>query len=433
MLSIEQFERAQSWPRSQRVELYFDLECFPYQRDVVDDPAQKKAWNAARRSGKTTVAGAIPAVRAIEVPGSESAVFAPSATQAKRMFEATKEYLERGTRGIEGLSIAKDNETEYRLNTGSKVFCATLGSDTARGAGPECIVIDEAAHGVTEETLNRVVRPMTLTHDDYEIIATSTPLGKTSVFYDITRPESTWSAHHATAYENPKADRDELAALREELDEISFSMEYLAEFADDGSSYLPESLVDPCVASSGTSLTPTPGAFTWLLVDPARHGADHSAYLAIDERGVVFHTETVPRESVPLTVDKTRSLDERFGFGTVLVDASAGASDVATREFSNCSSMKFSTKRKESYYQTLRRLLEAGALTLPDSEESALVDELTNLGFDFTTDGLLRVHARGNARDDLADALAMGAYALDRDIRVSRSYSGTQAQLHSSA
>lgn len=427
MLGIEQFERAQAWPRSQRVELYFDLKPFGYQADVLDDGSQKLAWNAARRSGKTTVAGAIPACRAIERPGSESAVFAPSATQAKRMFESTKGYLETAVRGIDGLSFAKMNETEYRLNTGSKVFCATLGSDTARGAGPECIVIDEVAHGVSEDTVNRVVRPMTLTHDDYEIVATSTPLGKSGWFYSATRPDSSWSAHHATAYDNPLADRDELAKLRTELDGISFAMEYLAEFQEDGSSYLPEDVVDPCVSTADLVGRGT----TWLLVDPARHGADRSAYIALDERGVVFHTETVARESTPMTMNKIRALNERFGVSTILVDASSGASDEAVAEFDHASSMKFSTKRKQDYYQTLRRLLEARRLTLPAGSD--LVDELTDLAFDFTADGLLRVHARPNSRDDLADCLAMGAYALDHGLVVNRSYSGTRAQLHSSA
>ena len=90
MLSLNQFERARRWPRSQRVELYFDLRPFDYQADILDDGSAKLAWNAARRSGKTTVAVAIPALRVIERPGSESAVFALSKTQAKRMFEATK-------------------------------------------------------------------------------------------------------------------------------------------------------------------------------------------------------------------------------------------------------------------------------------------------------------------------------------------------------
>jgi hypothetical protein len=427
MLTKDQFERAREWPRSARFELYFDLQLFGYQREFVDDVARKKAWNAARRSGKTTVAGAIPALAAIEDPGSESAVFAPSATQAKRMFEETKGYLETAVRGIEGLSLTKTNETEYRLNTGSKAYCATLGSETARGAGPSTICIDEVAHGVTEADVNRVVRPMTLTHDDYEIVLTSTPRGKSSFFYDATRAESAWSEHHATAFDNPLADRDELETLREELDSISFAMEYLAEFADDGSSYLPEALVDPCV--SGDVLAAR--GRTWLLVDPARHGSDRSAYLAIDERGVVFHTETVDRESTPMTMDKIRALNERFAPDAVLVDASSGASDEAVAEFDHARPMKFSTKRKQDYYQTLRRLLEARRLTLP--ADSDLADELTDLAFDFTVDGLLRVHARPNSRDDLADACALAAYALDRDLVVNRSYCGTQAQLHSSA
>jgi hypothetical protein len=426
MLSIEQFDRAREWPRSARFKLYFDLQLFGYQREFVDDVARKKAWNAARRSGKTTVAGAIPALAAIEDPGSESAVFAPSTTQAKRMFEETKGYLEAAARGIEGLSLTKTNETEYRLNTGSKVYCSTLGSETARGAGPECIVIDEAAL-TDENSITRVVRPMTLTHSDYEIVATSTPRGKSGWFFDATREDSSWSSHHATAFDNPLADRDELAALREELDSISFSMEYLAEFADDGSSYLPEELVDPCV--SGDVLAAR--GRTWLLVDPARHGSDRSAYLAIDERGVVFHAETVDRESTPMTMDKIRALNERFAPDAVLVDASSGASDEAVAEFDHARSMKFSTKRKQDYYQTLRRLLEARRLTLP--ADGDLTDELTDLAFDFTADGLLRVHARPNSRDDLADACALAAYALDRDLVVNRSYSGTQAQLHSSA
>ena len=43
MLSIEQFERAQAWPRSDRVRLFFDLDPFDYQADVLDDPARQLA------------------------------------------------------------------------------------------------------------------------------------------------------------------------------------------------------------------------------------------------------------------------------------------------------------------------------------------------------------------------------------------------------
>ena len=52
MLSLEQFERARDFQRSERVQIYFDLHPFDYQAGFLDDRAAKKAWNAARRSGK---------------------------------------------------------------------------------------------------------------------------------------------------------------------------------------------------------------------------------------------------------------------------------------------------------------------------------------------------------------------------------------------
>lgn len=418
MLTLDHFEELQRWPRADRIEVLFGLSAYDFQRDILNDAtAAQKAWNAGRRAGKTTTASAVPALWVIEHADEDAAVFAPSAKQADEMFRLTRRYLDTAVPAIPGLSIETANKTEYELSNGSRAYSLTLGNETSRGRGPSCVVVDEAAL-VPYDTIPRVVQPMLLDHEEYELWLCSTPRGKGSYFHEACENLDSFSTHHATAYDKPTVDHARLDAIKAEVSAVVWKTEYLAQFADDGDSFLPESVVDPCVAATDSPATPS--SRVWVAVDPARRGADASAYVAIDSTGTVFYADTVATETVPETIGRMRDLDHRLDPRAILVDNSQGVGETAAADpaLSNVCPFKFSLKAKHDYYTNLSRLLEGRDISLAAGREDtdALVRELTNLEYSYTSSSNLRIHARGSGHDDLADAAALAAYGYHHQV-----------------
>jgi hypothetical protein len=420
-LTDEWADRIVRLPRSKRVEALFGFEPVePYQRDLLDNPSQKKVVGWGRRSGKTETCGAIGAEAALRLAGEDVAIYAPYAETAKEMFRVAVAHLESmGMHGVVG--VETDNKITWELANGTRLIARTLGSEAQRGKGPKVILIDEAAL-VAKETITRVVRPMTITHSDYELILTSTPKGKRGYFWEKWN-DSGWWQSHVTCWENPYAQEDILEEIKAEEDALTWQQEYLAEFIEHGNAYLPSDLVAACMPGRHDNLAPEEiptverqGSRVWLAVDPATGGKDRAVYTSIDEYGNVFDVLSYDEQKTTNIVGTIRALHEEHNYRAALVEKNAigegvvdfGELTLPVRPFTSTS------KSKASLYKTLRRYLEDGELTLPNHER--LYIESTSLVFDHTSGGILRVQHPPGGHDDFPDSLALAVWAWHNDL-----------------
>jgi predicted phage terminase large subunit-like protein len=177
----------------------------------------------------------------------------------------------------------KANKTEMRIElvTGGKIDFWTLeDQDAGRGRKYARIVIDEAAHArYLKEAWERAISP-TLTDYQGEAWFISTPNG-INFFHELYQrgldpDQPDWQSWHMPTTVNPFISGEEVSRYREELPELVFRQEYLAEFVTFGAGLVkPDMIIE----------TPPPRGLPVVLgVDLAiseKQGADFTAIVAM--------------------------------------------------------------------------------------------------------------------------------------------------------
>jgi predicted phage terminase large subunit-like protein len=259
------------------------------QRRVVDTPARFKVVSAGRRFGKTLLAIEwLTLMRGGAIDGMPVAFFSPTYKLLLDVWGDMERTLKPVTR--------KSNRTEMRIEliTGGVIDFWTLeDQDAGRGRKYARLVIDEAAHArYLKNAWEQAISP-TLTDYGGEAWFISTPKGM-NYFYELFKrgddPEySDWVSFHMPTSVNPHIDPAEIEQKRNELPDLVFRQEYLAEFVTFGGGLVkPEMIIDaPC--PSGLPIV--------LGVDLAiseRAGADYTAIVALardSETGIIYVKE----------------------------------------------------------------------------------------------------------------------------------------------
>lgn len=204
------------------------------QKEVITNNRRYKLLNWGRRSGKTTVVGYEIFTTLWNEEGLVS-YFAPTFSDARDIaWDIYKEILEPIT--------VKTNESLLEIEVkNSKGTTSTLrmygweavkNRDKGRGVENNLVVLDEVAFfPMFQDKFDKVIEPTLLTTKG-RLIMCSTPNGFNH-FYELAQKaqgDSDWFYSHATSYDNPFNDFDELERLKRTKTDDAFSQEYLADF-----------------------------------------------------------------------------------------------------------------------------------------------------------------------------------------------------------
>ena len=119
------------------------------------------------------------------------------------------------------------SQMRVRFHNGSTMyFKGSDNPDSLRGRSITLYIADEAAFH-KPDTWNLVVRP-SLSDRKGEAIMISTPNGR-NWFYDIYNQDR-WSSYHWTTASNTLIDAEEIEMAKEEMSDVDFRQEYMAEF-----------------------------------------------------------------------------------------------------------------------------------------------------------------------------------------------------------
>jgi predicted phage terminase large subunit-like protein len=259
------------------------------QRRVLGSTARYRVVSAGRRFGKTLMSIEwLTLMKNGAIDGWPVAFFSPT---YKLLLDVWSD-MERTLKPI----TSKINKTEMRLEliTGGKIDFWTLADqDAGRGRKYKRIVIDEAAHArYLKDAWERAIAP-TLTDYQGEALFISTPNGM-NFFHDLyQRGERAdypdWASFHMATAVNPHIKPEEIERARQDLPDLVFAQEYLAEFITFGAGLVkPEMLID----------APAPSGLPVVLgVDLAiseKQGADWTAIVAMSRdpaTGIVYIRE----------------------------------------------------------------------------------------------------------------------------------------------
>jgi len=218
----------------------------PHARQVefIDSPAKRKIIRAGRRSGKT-VGAAILGVKAF-LAGRRVLYAAPTAEQTGRFwYEVTRSLAEPIKAGI----YHKD-ETEHFIElpgTEQRIKAKTAwNANTLRGDYADLLLLDEWQL-MAEDTWEEVGAPMLLDNNgDVVFIYTPPSLHSSGVskardplhapkLFKKAEGDKTdrWAAFHFASRENPHISKDALLDITQDMSQLSYRQEILAEDVDE--------------------------------------------------------------------------------------------------------------------------------------------------------------------------------------------------------
>lgn len=204
----------------------------PTQAEVAGDRHRFRVVDCGRRWGKTTLAIDTMIGCAVYKPDARIAYIAPTFQQARDIAWAQlkKDVSKAG-------ATINESRLEIKIPNNFKgesliILRGWESIETLRGQLFDLIILDEVASMRNfQSSWNEVVRP-TLTDRVGEAMFISTPKGFNH-FYDLfnmQEKDTDYKSFHYTSYQNPHIPSEELDKARQEVGEIRFGQEYLADF-----------------------------------------------------------------------------------------------------------------------------------------------------------------------------------------------------------
>ena len=198
------------------------------QLQVMADAKRYNVLKIGRRFGKTTMSVNNLIIRpALE--GFPVAYYAPTYKDLDEVWQELKTML------MPIISGKNEQTKQLRLISGGVIDCWSLDNpDSGRGRKYKRVVIDEVEKSKKfKEAWQGAIMPTLL---DYKGDAwlLSTPKFGDTYFKELHKRggESGWAAFNLSTYDNPHIDREEIDELRNQLDDLSFRCEILAEDVD---------------------------------------------------------------------------------------------------------------------------------------------------------------------------------------------------------
>lgn len=205
------------------------------QSEVINSDKRYKLLNWGRRSGKTSIIAYEAFITLYNIDKALVSYYAPTASDARDIaWEIFKETF--------GSAVISTNEVLLEIKIRNKHrgestlrlagWEAVKNRDKGRGVENDLVILDEVAfYPNFHELFEKVIEPTLLTSKG-RLILTSTPNGFNHFYdkYNEALNNPMWFVSHATSYDNPHNDPDELTRLRKEKDQDVFAQEYMADF-----------------------------------------------------------------------------------------------------------------------------------------------------------------------------------------------------------
>jgi hypothetical protein len=251
----------------------FGIDLWPMQRqwlEAVEQGPRIHIWACGRRSAKTTTAAIVglwdclfrPHLSECVLPGEQrhAVAVAVNVKQARLFVSQAKAIVSQSPLLSDMISNETEDSIEFKNGTVLSAFACS--SRSARGWPISTLLLDEAAHFLTEsegpQTADRIweaLVPSTAQFPEARVIVASTPYGEDGLFPRLFKaavdgvPDMV-AQHATTAQCNPTITAAFLA-LEQARDPDSFHYEYEAQFLGGGGAYLNEDVIGSAVIDRG--------------------------------------------------------------------------------------------------------------------------------------------------------------------------------------
>ncbi len=331
-------------------------------------------------------------------------------------FSPTYRLLSDAWRGLQATLYpitTHKNEAEHRLELrgGGVIECWSLDNpDSGRGRAYAAVVIDEAAMvPELERAWQQSIRPM-LTDYKGDAWFLSTPKGTANFFHGLYQKghgllRGEWRSWQMPSGSNPHIDPAEIEAAKEDLTELSFAQEYLAQFVSWQGAVFRKIL-------DAVSLEPLKGRAAVIGVDWGRTN-DFTVFVVLSDSGAVLEIDRFRGIEYSLQRARLQALYERHGRPLILAEANSMGGPVIeqlARDGLKVKPFVTTNASKSEAVEALALAFERGEIRIPN--DPVLIGELQAFEAKPLPSGLMRYEAPSGGHDDIVLALAIAWQGL---------------------
>jgi hypothetical protein len=374
------------------------------QQKVVDGHKRFSVLSCGRRWGKSALA--INLLSEIAIEGKLAGYFTPTYKLLDGTFNECLHALEP--------IISRKNDHQFiELITGGKIEFWSLENELAgRSRKYHRNIIDEAAF--VKNLWGRWTESIRPTLTDYkgDAFFLSTPKGKND-FHKIWQRgkagDPGWVSWQMTTYDNPYIDPAEIDEARNDLPELAFSQEYMAEFNENVANPFGAMFIQQCTYPMSTQPAVCYG------IDLAK-SFDYTVIIGLDANGSVCHFDRF-QEDWRSTKQRIKMLPK----APILMD-STGVGDPICEDLQaeglDITGFKFSQTSKQDLMKGLVVAIQQRRISFPDG---AITAELNIFEYEFSHTGV-KYAAPAGFHDDCVMALGL-AWQNYNTKRATGSYS----------
>ena len=425
------------------IERGIHIELQDYQREMADAFLKytRVVVCAGGQVGKDMMIMAYSIWLAITNPGSSQLIVCSTQTQSTGLMDRTIETINSDSELAATLS-ATQRKPEYALffKNSARIYYLTAKSRIAGKTNILCAWFNEA-RDIDEDEVTRVSPLLGIAGG--KLFVLSRPRFRRGYFWDIfnecaknPRFKVMQIPTSSNKYFDKQVYADDLATLSPEL----FKIEYLAEFADAGSSYFSEDAINKCSRSEYDykGIVAEPEYEYSLGIDWARL-RDTCVLTVIGKRKAqmkgepnykLFHLFSFsPEGGEPSTFDHhfmyIQMLDNKFNFRHIIPESSGMGIPLSDRLVSVWNETRRSgtvkpyenrsLNAKMEMYENAKHIIEMNDIILPRNADR-LINELKMTQFGTTAHGTLRVET--SITDDYADCLCLALMAFKRPFEI---------------
>jgi hypothetical protein len=402
-------------------------------------PCEEATLIIGRRGGKTTLAVYIVIYEAIRdhgLPEGEEGyivIIAKDLKQARRVFRIIREKFRRSP--VLSKLVKKVTRDEIVLHTNVVISCFPPNHESVRGRNLIAVIADELAFwsqdewaaSPAEEVL-AALRPGMATVRDTKLLKISTPYGKIGIIWQefTRRAELDFPVWQLPSIEMNPTLRGERLEREQHRDETKYRREYLAEFTDSVTNWIPPEFIDHCIVRGRAELPPRQGVRYVAALDAATRGSDFAfaiVHKTPDDGVVVDYVQTwTPSKTkdTPLLIEpilcQIRGVLDRYGTNHIIGDQFY--SDAIRQQFLKiqiiCDKFEFTAASRSGLFTNLRDLLTERKLELLDDPK--LIGQLRNLRQEQRPSGYVDVRPVGG-KDDSAVVVALAVKIALNEVR----------------
>ena len=400
-------------------------------RTTYEEKEQSEAtFIAGRRGGKTgKIAAPIACYEAFRdhglPPGEDAYVMllAPTLKQARIAFRYIRKYLKKSP--ILSKRITRVTRDEIILDNNVVIGCHACTQDGVRGRTLVAIVCDEIGFWAFDEDAANpadevlaALRPGMASVRNAKLIKISTPFTKSGVLWEEfqRRGELDYPVWQVTTFEMNPTVTPELEWVKSERrrSEENYRREYLAQFTDSISGWVPAEILDPCIARGRVQLPRQQGLNYVATLDPASRGHNFALVIVhqVPDGTVVVDLVRIWTGSTKVPLPFEGVLNE-----IKIILESYGISSAVGDQF-NCDSIQqylqkigimyeinvFGAQMRTQLFSGLKHLMVQGKIEILD--DKALLQQLRNLTEERSERGQIDVRP-SSGKDDQAVALAL--------------------------